>query len=215
MPAGGILPTDPNDIISQLLSTPSYGPGNTPEQDLYADRPAQDTLAHILATGQVPTSQAINPGGPISAIGQKLGLLPTSGPVPQSVLDRAKLAQQQQGQQAIARKLAEIQALGPQAQWFGSNFGRSALQQIDPSMANVYPQGMAGKGQAELTGQQLKAQTAESAIQQKADQAQLYAQVREAIAANQIDRANALVTIAQEREGISQENVNIQQSKLD
>lgn len=198
MPTGSILPTDPEQFLAQLTASPSGGPNSTVEQDQWADRGAQEAIAHYLATGTMPTSQRNYPSGPIQAIGQAIGLVPKFGPPSQYTMDRATLEKNALGEQAKARKLAEIQSIGPMAEQFGGKFGQQVMQQVDPSLVGAFDPKQIGKGEI-----------AQQATQQKFELGQQLNEIKQAAMEGNLEKAQMMMNLAQEKAGISEERAGI------
>jgi len=186
------LPTDPSDTLAQILATPSSGPGASPEADQYEDQPRMDVLTHYMATGQMPQTESVRPGGIIGMLAQKFGLMPTSRPLPQNVRDQAILAQQAMGQQGVARKLAEIQAITPGATQFGSDYGRSVMHQVDPSLESAFPAGLKGSGELAQEATDQRATAAENKLTLE----ESFSRAREEASQGRLDAAKTIADAA-------------------
>lgn len=215
----------PEDVLTQILQSgaPGYYQGaaarpSTREQDIYQDQPVEDAIRRY-AMGldkTMPTAIPRQEEGLVGKIGTLLGLRSATVPVTPGIMGRAEQAKRGYDEAQIARRLGEMQAIGPQVLYGGGQFGAQAMEAVgEPGLAKAY-KGFKGRGEVAEEGLAQKSDIAQQMMQvqqMRADAANLAAQASMMRAQGSVERANEMAGIAQQRLDLANQHEQLLQSR--
>jgi hypothetical protein len=209
------------DFLSDLLNTSleSSPGGETPgwlgsdPNRMAVDRASSvEAIKHYLVTGQPPPEVQAPSYGPVDALLKGIGARSKFRPVNPGLSEDMSLAgdiRKSEGQGALLDKLKAVQEQGMQ---FGTNSARTTAETLGaPELEASFPKDVKGIGELRVSQQDLTLQKllmSQDVKEQQLGLQQQAMQVREAIANGNMDRAQQLIQMGQQRIGLEQDRLD-------
>ncbi len=200
----------PADFLQSLLQGELESSPNNPAT---ADRAAHlDAITQYLRAGNTEPVAVENPSyGPISDLLRKLGVQSRYRPVTPQMSNEMWLGGQVEGQEKQAQRLKNLGAIQDFSTGMGTEPGRQLAHTLgEDEIGEELPRGVKGVGELRMSAQDIQLQRAlmsNDIQQQRLAQQELAMQTRQAIADGNMQRAQQLIQLSQERVGLEEEHM--------